>query len=90
MSVNFQLVFYDEFPHLLHLVGFGLAALGLKVENFFDADFEEKGVTAFSRAAGETGTLKDKAKIVEGNVRIGTACKNPGDDLFGATHWAGA
>ena len=50
---------------------------------------EEKGVAAFARAAGETGTLEDKAKIVEGKVRIGTACENPGDDLFRAGHYTG-
>ena len=59
------------------------------VEDFFDAGFEEKGMAAFPRAAGETGALKDEAKIVEGKVRIGTACENPGDDLFCAAHWRG-
>lgn len=81
------MVFENEFPHLLHLGGFGLAALGLQVEDFFDAGFEEKGVAAFARAAGETGTLEDKAKIVEGKVRIGTACENPGGDLLSAGHY---
>jgi hypothetical protein len=39
-------------------------------------------MAAFARAAGETGALKDKAKIVEGKVRIRTARENPGDDFF--------
>ncbi len=73
-------------PHLLHLVEFGLAALGLQVEDFLDAGFEEQGMTAFAGAAVETGALKDEAKIVEGKVRIGTACENPGDDLLCAAH----
>jgi hypothetical protein len=46
-------------------------------------------MAAFARAAGETGALKGKAKIIEGNVRVGTACENPGDDLFCAAHWRG-
>ena len=64
-------------------------SLDCTVEDFFDAGFEDKGMTAFARAAGETGTLKGKAKIVEGEVRIGTACENPGYDLFCAAHWRG-
>jgi len=63
--------------------------LGCTVEDFFDAGFEEKGMAAFARAAGESGTLKKEAKIVEGKVRIGTACENPGDDLFCSAHWRG-
>ncbi|MCE9611509.1 MAG: hypothetical protein K8R23_15030 [Chthoniobacter sp.] len=50
---------------MLHLLRFGLAALGLQVEDFFDADFEERGMAAFARAAGETGALKDEAKVVD-------------------------
>ena len=46
-------------------------------------------MAAFAGAAGETGALKDKAKIVEGKVRIGTACEHPGDDLFCAAQWRG-
>jgi hypothetical protein len=61
--------------------------LGCTVEDFFDAGFEEKGMASFAGAVGETGALKDETKIVEGKVRIGTACENPGDDLFCAAHW---
>jgi len=55
------------------LVRFGLAALGLKIEDFVDADFEEKVMAAFAGAAGETGALQDETQIFEGKVRIGTA-----------------
>ena len=50
-----QLVLQYNMPDLLHLIGFGFAALGLQVQDFLDTLFPENVMTA-ANSLSETQT----------------------------------
>ena len=78
------MVFEDEFADLLHLVGFGLSAFGLNIDDFFDAVLVKNRMTAFPRASGETGAFQDEAEVGKVEVRVGTTFEDFGDSFFDA------
>ena len=83
------MVFEDEFADLFDLVGFGFAAFGLDVDDFFHAVQVVDEVAALSLAGSKPGAFEDMAQVGEGEIRIGASFEYFGGDFLGAAHgWA--